>query len=281
MKKYKYNCLFCEKLNIKNIIPYDVRKKHYPKFCDIFCYNRYIQDIKIKNYCIDCNKPIAKRSVRCPKCNMILRYLNDDIKNKISATLKKTRPLRHIIIICKFCKRKKRLIYQNRNNEFCSPNCATRFSWTQKKYRKFHLLRLNKIHKKLAKTQRRTCISVFYKQKNGKIIILGSSWELALAKRLDILHILWKRPKPIQWIDNTQKVHYYFPDFYLPKYKLYLDPKSNFIRKLQRKKLRILRKTIPNLILLNKKECINFSINKWSRSSDEEQGLYKALVAGS
>lgn len=57
--------------------------------------------------------------------------------------------------------------------------------------------------------------------------MLESSWEVKVAEKLDQLKIKWIRPKPLKWVDNN-KTRYYFPDFYLPDYNLYLDPKNPY-----------------------------------------------------
>jgi hypothetical protein len=91
--------------------------------------------------------------------------------------------------------------------------------------------------------------------------LLDSSWELALAIRLDELEIKWTRPEPIKWIDESGLEHNYFPDFYLEKYDLYLDPKNPAAYQNQQKKIDILKKTIPNLrFILTLKECKEFVI---------------------
>ena len=101
-----------------------------------------------------------------------------------------------------------------------------------------------------------------YINKNGEIIMLDSSWEEALARRLDNLNIDWVRPDiPIPYIDLSGIRRRYFPDFYLKEYDLFLDPKNPYALKVQREKIDIIRKTIPNLILiLSLEECKNFKM---------------------
>jgi len=65
--------------------------------------------------------------------------------------------------------------------------------------------------KALASPHRRLQRKLLYY--NG--IMMDSSWEIALARRLDSLNIKWIRPKPIQWTDDSNYKHNYFPDFYL------------------------------------------------------------------
>ena len=59
-------------------------------------------------------------------------------------------------------------------------------------------------------------------------IKLDSSYEVLVAESLDSHNIKWERPGRFPYhIDNT--LHYYTPDFYLPDYDVYLDPKNDFL----------------------------------------------------
>jgi len=92
-----------------------------------------------------------------------------------------------------------------------------------------------------------------------KGILLDSSWELALAKRLDYLNVEWIRPDPIPWIDNIGNSHNYFADFYLPKYNLYLDPKNPAALKSQELKVHVLMHTYKNIVFLHSlSECLEY-----------------------
>lgn len=94
------------------------------------------------------------------------------------------------------------------------------------------------------------------KQKNArgnkKCIYKGqkfdSNWEIIIAQFLDNNNITWNKPMTgITWTDKTNKQHKYFPDFYLPDYDIYLDPKNLIVQKQQQEKLDIVSKQI-NLI---------------------------------
>lgn len=52
------------------------------------------------------------------------------------------------------------------------------------------------------------------------------NWEVAFAKFLDNINIIWERPtEKFEYIlDN--KIHYYTPDFYLPTFNLYVEIKG-------------------------------------------------------
>lgn len=57
--------------------------------------------------------------------------------------------------------------------------------------------------------------------------MLQSNWEKLIAEHCNELGILWNRPtKYFPWIDADHKKHNYIPDFYLPKYDLFLDVKN-------------------------------------------------------
>lgn len=92
-------------------------------------------------------------------------------------------------------------------------------------------------------------------------ILLDSTWELELAKRLDFLGIKWIRPEPIKWKDVEGRSHNYFPDFYLIEYDVYLDPKNKHAINVQKSKLEILMKTYDNIVIIDSLEkCKNFII---------------------
>jgi hypothetical protein len=94
-----------------------------------------------------------------------------------------------------------------------------------------------------------------------KGVMLDSSWELALAKRLDELEIKWERPKPMKWTDKLGLEHNYFSDFYLPEYDLYLDPKNPAAYLNQIEKVNVLLKMDINIIFIKTlDECKTFSI---------------------
>lgn len=60
-------------------------------------------------------------------------------------------------------------------------------------------------------------------------VILESSYELAVAQDLDKHNVQWTRPKRFYFYDALGKQRHYTPDFYLPKYDIYLDPKNDYL----------------------------------------------------
>jgi predicted DNA-binding protein YlxM (UPF0122 family) len=90
-----------------------------------------------------------------------------------------------------------------------------------------------------------------------KGINLESSYELLLAKELDKNKINWIRPKRLYWIDATGKNRHYTPDFYLPDYNVYLDPKNDYLIKIDSEKIKLCSDQNNVIILvLSKKELL-------------------------
>jgi len=70
-------------------------------------------------------------------------------------------------------------------------------------------------------------------------VTLESSYELSLAKELDKHNINWNRPKRLNWVDESGKQRHYTPDFYLPEFDVYLDPKNDYLIKIDSVKVKL------------------------------------------
>jgi hypothetical protein len=129
---------------------------------------------------------------------------------------------------------------------------------TEETKRKMSAGALKSKHRRLVKSTR------LYTCKDGTEVLLDSSWEEALAKRLDELNIAWIRPEvPIPWTDYNGISHNYFPDFFLTDHNLYLDPKNPIAYNVQRAKIDIITKQLNNLIILKTlKECQEFNVSE-------------------
>lgn len=62
---------------------------------------------------------------------------------------------------------------------------------------------------------------------DGKVV--DSTYEKILAEDLSKNNIRWERCKRFKYLDLKGKTHHYTPDFYLPDYNIYLDPKNDFL----------------------------------------------------
>jgi hypothetical protein len=77
---------------------------------------------------------------------------------------------------------------------------------------------------------------VWYFNKNeNKQVLLESSWEVTTAENLDKRNIKWIRPEPMEWFDNKKR--FYYPDFYLPDFDIYLDPKNPYCMSKDKEKM--------------------------------------------
>lgn len=97
-------------------------------------------------------------------------------------------------------------------------------------------------------------IGNWIKNISGDNIYLQSSYETNLAIILNKCEILWLRPKPFAYFMN-EKPRQYFPDFYIPKYDLYIDTKNKFLIQKDAKKIQSVKsENNINLIVLSKEQ---------------------------
>lgn len=102
--------------------------------------------------------------------------------------------------------------WQSNTKQTCSPKCATYASTGSRPYQ-----------------NGRRKLFTYYNKYQSQNVLLESSWELELAQWMDLNNVEWIRPAYILWYDeHSQKTRLYYPDFYLPKHNLYLDPKNPY-----------------------------------------------------
>lgn len=77
-----------------------------------------------------------------------------------------------------------------------------------------------------------------YYEYNRKIIVLQSTYEFILANNLTKANIKWQRPSCFPYIDASNKLRHYYPDFYLTDYNVYLDPKNDYLIKVDEDKIK-------------------------------------------
>ena len=65
---------------------------------------------------------------------------------------------------------------------------------------------------------------------------LESSYEFKTYEILESMMIKWERPKFTNYIINGKSKRY-FPDFYLPEYDIYLDPKNDYLIEKDKEKI--------------------------------------------
>ena len=93
--------------------------------------------------------------------------------------------------------------------------------------------------------------------------LLQSSYERIVAEDLDRNQIKWTRPEPLLWKDWSGVDHRYYPDFFLPDYNIYLDPKNDFLIKKDHLKLaEVALQNNVTILVLNKSELSWESIQR-------------------
>ncbi len=82
-----------------------------------------------------------------------------------------------------------------------------------------------------------------FKKYSYKGITMDSSWEVELAEFLDNNGIVWTRSRKLclMYIDEDGCKRRYYPDFYLPEYDIYLDPKNKYLQEKDESKLQKVR----------------------------------------
>lgn len=68
-------------------------------------------------------------------------------------------------------------------------------------------------------------------------VILESSYEVRVAEILDRLDIKWEKVRRGYVWNDQGKTRRYIPDFYLPGYDLFLDPKNDYLIKKDKTKI--------------------------------------------
>lgn len=87
-------------------------------------------------------------------------------------------------------------------------------------------------------------------------LTLDSTWEVKMAQELEDNNIKWYKPKPFTWVDIKNKTRNYYPDFYLPDYNIYIEPKNPYLMKKDKHKIEYVIKyhKIQIILICNKLE---------------------------
>jgi hypothetical protein len=211
-------------------------------------HNKLTKLNRIANYelnpksCAQCGNPLPynkQRNKFCSKScsatynNLLSGPLLTSTRQRISKSLKQFN-LHHVrpdikigaysklyIVTCKICNKVKLVNYKKKNHKTCgSADCKVVACVKIRQYQ-------NGSRKPVW----------FYNPYEDKDVLLESSWEVEIAEYLIKKDIEWIRPPHILWEDQSIKVRRYFPDFYLPKYNVYLDPKNPYCLKQDEEKM--------------------------------------------
>lgn len=179
--------------------------------------------------CKHCSKPIPyknRRGIFCSQsCSGIHRNTNhkhsNETKQKQSLASKLNRFKRICKLQYKVCKICQSLFITSRDKKGYKSTCSEKCSDIVFKNIGLELCKKHDNHK----TYGHHLFNSIY---HGEIK-LDSSWEVKVVKSLEDNNIKWERGKGFNWIrpsDNT--THTYYPDFYLPDFDIYIEPKNPY-----------------------------------------------------
>jgi hypothetical protein len=98
-----------------------------------------------------------------------------------------------------------------------------------------------------------------YKRKDGSLVLMDSTWEVAMAERLDHLKIEWERKEDMKltYYSKTGRKRNYIPDFYLPDYDTYIEVKG-YWTDAARYKMESVQSTNPvKIVILESLDAVN------------------------
>lgn len=190
-KEYEKNPSLCEKC--KTPKSFDKRNN---KFCSRTCANsRGPRTEDFKNKLSELNKD---------------KKHTEQTKLKISLIKRGGKPKTNTL--CKICNKDT----NTTGRKTCSAECKSKLSKLQS--------RLNPKCGGQKHTHRSKIVNIV-----GESFTAESSYEVNLSTILNDLKILWKRPRYFWYTDEENNKRRYYPDFYLPEYDLYLDPKNDYL----------------------------------------------------
>ena len=98
-----------------------------------------------------------------------------------------------------------------------------------------------------------------YTKKDGTIVLMDSTWEVAMASRLDHLKILWERSLDMKLVyhSKTGRKRNYIPDFYLPDYEVYIEVKGYWTDAAKYKMKAVQENNPVKIVILESLEAVN------------------------
>lgn len=154
------------------------------------------------------------------------RDWTDEVNEKRSQTLSKSKPLKMYKHTCEYKGCQKTFETRRKNQKYCNYSCAISQRMSSKAERK----KMSAVAKRTGLGGcRNVCSWGWYTSPFAGKVYLESSYEYEIARQLDEQGIEWTRPKPLKYQDEKGDTRRYFPDFYLVKANVYLDPKNDYL----------------------------------------------------
>jgi hypothetical protein len=191
-----------------------------PKLCEN-CYTPIVYEKRTNKFCSKSCSAIVNNYKRGPRSDVTKLKISKANTGKLTGNTRKFTPIHYHK--CKICGKEKYVNWKKKDQSTCgSDDCKVQASVGIRPYQ-------NGSRKPVW----------FYNPFENKEVLLESSWEVKIAELLITKNIKWIRPSFIKWQDSAGKIRRYFPDFYLPEYNVYLDPKNPYCLKLDNEKIKI------------------------------------------
>jgi len=218
--------------------------------------------------CKVCDKEFIVQKGLVNYCSLKCRFFkSDDHKSKISSSMKNNEKVK-AAAIRNFTEEKKNIfIKHNQDKAGISERVKKFYKENPEAVEKLRLLAKNKIFsvetkRKLSENAKKNKLGghnskmkYMYETLEGKVVYLQSSYEFEVAKNLDKNGIKWLRPESLNWVDELNKSHRYYPDFYLINYNVFLDSKNDYlIKKDQNKINQVIKQNNVKILVLNKNQ---------------------------
>lgn len=221
-----------------------------PKLCK-HCNSPINYDYKINQFCSKSCAGSYNGSRKPPRTEESKQKTALSLKGKPSPTKGKFRNYSSIFLVkCRICGKERYYNTKQKYNTTCGDNdCVIQACVGERPYQ----------------NGSRKPVKYFNKNEN-KEVLLESSWEVEVATKLDEHNIKWIRPKFIKWEDSLGKTRRYFPDFYLPDYDMYLDPKNPYCMNKDKEKMTIIEKCV-NITYGDVKNIIEWIDEKFNENT--------------
>ena len=102
-----------------------------------------------------------------------------------------------------------------------------------------------------------------YHHTDGTTYKVQGTWELEFIKWLDKNNMNFRcHDDRLKYIDDSNKQHYYYPDFYVYEWDAYVDPKADYWYKKQVRKFELLEEQYPDIEIriLNRQKLTELGI---------------------
>lgn len=209
-------------------------------FCSRSCAQSFNKTTthKIQSNCLWCRKPFEttthKKGRKCCSKNCAVKYAQSFVKEENQSRGLKThwKPIPKVFpkiydltcVICHNVFQKTLNLWElkNKPTQTCGEHCYS------------------ELMRKLARENPNCGGETNYKRYRYNGILMDSKWEVELAKWMDEKGIVWDRSKKrhqLFWFDENENNRRYYPDFFIPKINVYLDPKNPYLMKCDKYKI--------------------------------------------